>query len=79
VGEEIPISGRIVAIVDVYDALTHERPYKHAWSHEDAMIEIKNQSGRSFDPAVVAAFVELLEQNLVLPNQVQLEFEPDNL
>jgi putative two-component system response regulator len=76
-GEEIPISGRIVAIVDVYDALTHERPYKHAWSHEDAMIEIKNQSGKGFDPKVVAAFVELLEQNVILPNQVQLEYEPE--
>ena len=76
-GEAIPISGRIVAIVDVYDALTHERPYKHAWSHEDAMLEIKRQSGTGFDPEVVAAFVQLIEQNLRLPNQVQLEYEPE--
>jgi putative two-component system response regulator len=78
VGKEIPIAGRIVAIVDVYDALTHQRPYKQAWSHEDAMIEIKQQSGKSFDPGVVEAFVQLLEQNLILPNQVQLDYEPDN-
>jgi putative two-component system response regulator len=75
-GENIPISGRIVAIVDVYDALTHERPYKHAWSHEEAMLEIKRQSGTGFDPNVVNAFVQLLEQNQVLPAQLQLEYEP---
>ena len=76
VGENIPISGRIVAIVDVYDALTHERPYKHAWSHEEAMLEIKRQSGTGFDPNVVNVFVQLLEQNQVLPAQPHLEYEP---
>jgi putative two-component system response regulator len=77
-GEEIPISGRIVAIVDVYDALTHERPYKRAWSHEEAMTEIKRQSGTGFDPKVVNAFVQLIEQNLRLPSQVFLEYEPES-
>jgi putative two-component system response regulator len=76
-GEEIPICGRIVAIVDVYDALTHERPYKHAWSHEEAMTEIKKQSGTGFDPKVVNAFVQLLEQKPMLPNQAHLEYEPE--
>ncbi len=76
-GKDIPISGRIVAIVDVYDALTHERPYKHAWSHEEAMLEIKRQAGTGFDPEVVNAFVQLLEQNPILPSQVRLEYEPE--
>jgi putative two-component system response regulator len=58
-GEEIPIEGRIVAIVDVFDALTHERPYKKAWPVEAAIAEIKSQSGRQFDPAVVKAFLTL--------------------
>lgn len=61
-GEEIPISGRIVAVADVLDALTHERPYKRAWSVGEALAEIKRQSGRQFDPVVVeaclAVFVE---------------------
>ncbi len=75
-GEEIPISGRIVAVVDVYDALTHERPYKHAWSHEEAILEIRQQSGTGFDPNVVKVFLELFERNPILPAQNHLEYEP---
>ncbi len=55
VGDSIPISGRIVAVADVLDALTHERPYKRAWSVAEALAEIKRQSGRQFDPTVVEA------------------------
>ncbi|BCM90975.1 putative cyclic di-GMP phosphodiesterase [Abditibacteriota bacterium] len=58
-GEEIPLEGRIVALVDVFDALSHERPYKKAWSHREVVSEIKAQSGRHFDPAVVEAFLHL--------------------
>ncbi len=54
-GESIPLSGRIVAVADVLDALTHERPYKRAWSVAEALAEIKRQSGRQFDPKVVEA------------------------
>ncbi|HKP51370.1 MAG TPA: HD domain-containing phosphohydrolase [Chloroflexia bacterium] len=59
-GEEIPIEGRIVAVVDVFDALTHERPYKHAWTLEEALEEIKRQSGQHFDPRVVEAFLSVV-------------------
>jgi putative two-component system response regulator len=55
-GEEIPIAGRIVAVADVFDALTHERPYKQAWAVEKAVGEILGQGGRQFDPCVVDAF-----------------------
>ena len=58
-GEEIPLAGRIVAVADVFDALTHERPYKEAWSISDAVAEIVSQSGRQFDPAIVEAFTRL--------------------
>ncbi len=58
-GEEIPMAGRIVAVADVFDALTHERPYKAAWSIEDAVREIVNQRGKQFDPAVVDCFLTL--------------------
>ena len=58
-GENIPIEGRLVAIADVFDALTHERPYKKAWPVEEAQAEIESQSGRQFDPRAVAAFVQI--------------------
>jgi putative two-component system response regulator len=65
-GEAIPLVGRIVAVVDVFDALTHSRPYKPAWTVEDAVAELERQSGRQFDPRVVDAFVELLIETRVL-------------
>ena len=58
-GEEIPIEGRIVAVADVFDALTHERPYKKAWPVEQALAEIQKQSGCQFDPSVVEAFMQV--------------------
>jgi putative two-component system response regulator len=58
-GESIPITGRIVAVVDVFDALTHERPYKRAWPVERALAEIRTSSGEHFDPRVVEAFTAL--------------------
>ncbi len=64
-GEAIPIEGRILAIVDVFDALTHARPYKSAWPVEKAVAEIVSQSGRQFDPRVVEAFLTLPHEDLV--------------
>jgi putative two-component system response regulator len=61
-GEHIPISGRIVTVTDVFDALTHDRPYKHAWPVERDLAEITTQRGRQFDPDVVDAFLGLLER-----------------
>lgn len=58
-GEEIPLVGRIVSVADVFDALTHERPYKGAWPVEEALAEIERQSGRQFDPRVAEAFLSL--------------------
>jgi putative two-component system response regulator len=58
-GEEIPIEGRILAVVDVFDALTNERPYKKAWPVEEALAEIERSAGTHFDPQVVAAFLLL--------------------
>ena len=55
-GEQIPLIGRVVALVDVFDALVHERPYKDAWSIERALEEIASERGRQFDPKVVDAF-----------------------
>lgn len=58
-GANIPLEARIVSVCDVYDALTSDRPYKKAWTHEDALQEIHSQSGKMFDPAVVEAFLRL--------------------
>jgi len=65
-GEGIPIAGRIVAVADTFDALTHERPYKAAWSVDEALAEIERQSGRQFDPAVVAQLRQNLPQILAI-------------
>lgn len=56
-GDAIPIAGRIVAVADVFDALTHSRPYKDAWSADAAIAEMTSQSGRHFDPDVLDAFL----------------------
>lgn len=61
-GEAIPLTARIFSVCDVYDALTSSRPYKLAWSHEDAMSEIVLQTGAQFDPRVVAAFLSLFAE-----------------
>lgn len=58
-GEEIPLVARIMSIVDVYDALTSERPYKKPYSHEKSMALIVEKSGINFDPDLVAEFVNM--------------------
>jgi response regulator RpfG family c-di-GMP phosphodiesterase len=61
-GEDINLYGRIVAIVDVFDALTSERPYKKAWSFEDALELLQKESGEHFDPKIVDLFVENIDE-----------------
>jgi PAS domain S-box-containing protein len=61
-GEAIPIAGRIVAVADVFDALTHARPYKQPWSLGDTLVELDRQRGRQFDPEVIDAFFTLLRE-----------------
>jgi len=55
----------LVAVADVFDALTHARPYKEAWPVEQAVAEIEKQSGRQFDPRVVEAFLNLPHKELI--------------
>jgi response regulator RpfG family c-di-GMP phosphodiesterase len=56
-GEDINIYGRITAIADVFDALTSTRPYKKAWSFDDAIEFLKKESGLHFDPKLVDIFI----------------------
>ena len=60
-GEETPIEGRILAVVDVFDALTTTRPYKEAWTTAQTLAEIESQAGHQFDPTVVRAFSQLMQ------------------
>lgn len=64
-GEDIPIAGRAVAVADVFDALTHNRPYKPEWSPDHALAEIRRQSRVQFDPRVVDAFTWLCRDGLI--------------
>jgi putative two-component system response regulator len=58
-GENIPLSARIVALVDVYDALTSKRAYKESLPHEQAIEIIKKEKNKHFDPEVTDVFIEL--------------------
>lgn len=77
-GDEIPLCGRIVALADVYDALTSKRVYKDAFSHEKARSIIVSESGSHFDPAVVEAFLLLEDQfqQMALAHADQTESDP---
>jgi putative two-component system response regulator len=69
-GESIPITGRITTVVDVFDALTHARPYKDAWPLDEAVAEIRRQRGIQFDPDIVDAFLRVNDRlaTVVLAN-----------
>jgi putative nucleotidyltransferase with HDIG domain len=61
-GEWIPKAARLFAVIDVYDALTSDRPYRPAMSHQEAILILRKDSGTHFDPAMVIAFEELIEE-----------------
>jgi response regulator RpfG family c-di-GMP phosphodiesterase len=71
-GEDIPLAGRITALADVWDTLTHERPYKPAWNEERALAEIMSEAGKHFDPRLVEAFATIDWQglNLILASEL---------
>jgi putative two-component system response regulator len=61
-GDQIPLAARIFAVVDVYDALTSDRPYRKAWSREKAIEYILEEKGKFFDPRVVDVFMSLRQE-----------------
>jgi len=62
-GEEIPLLSRIIAIVDAYDAMTEDRSYRKAMAMENAIHEIKKNSGTQFDPEIVKIFVGIISEH----------------
>ncbi|AWK90142.1 HD-GYP domain-containing protein [Azospirillum thermophilum] len=73
-GEDIPLEGRIVMVADVFDALTSRRPYKEAWSNEEATAFLREHAGRKFDPACVEAL--LADPQAILDIQRQFHDAP---
>jgi len=69
-GEEIPLIARVVSVADIYDALVSERPYKKAWSNEDACRYIEQSAGTQLDPRCVQAFFDRIEAI----QQIQAEY-----
>jgi putative two-component system response regulator len=67
-GADIPLAGRLMALADVYDAITSSRVYKRAFSHQEAKRYILNESGRLFDPEVVNAFIATEEEFMHIAN-----------
>ena len=68
-GNDIPVEARIIAIADVFDALTSERPYKKEWPVEDAVALLRRESGKHFDPELVELFIARLPEVLVIKQQ----------
>lgn len=63
-GVEIPLGARILTVVDAYDAMTTNRVYRQALNHREAIVELKSQSGKHFDPKVVEIFLEIINPKI---------------
>ena len=74
-GEGISIEGRVVAVADVFDALTSERPYKKAWEVEEALDFMKEQKGKHFQPELIDAFLDIIPEAIKVRNQFADTFE----
>ncbi len=74
-GTEIPLSGRIVAIADVFDALTSERPYKKAWTEERAISLLEEEAGKHFDPELVPIFIACIPKVREIQQKFTDQFE----
>jgi HD-GYP domain-containing protein (c-di-GMP phosphodiesterase class II) len=77
-GEEIPLAARIFSIIDVWDALSSDRPYRPAWPREKVMEYIRSESGKHFDPAVVDVFMGILEEEDLTTEKVCEEASADS-
>ncbi|MFY0542523.1 HD domain-containing phosphohydrolase [Brevibacillus sp. H7] len=76
--EEIPLSARIFAVCDTYDAITSDRPYRKGRAHEEAVAEIAAQSGKQFDPSVVEAFLRIPSEEWIGTGRRATDYHEDN-
>ncbi len=74
-GDAISLEGRVVAVADVFDALTSERPYKKAWEIDDALKFMQEQKGRHFQPELIDAFLEIIPDAIKVRDQFADKFE----
>jgi response regulator RpfG family c-di-GMP phosphodiesterase len=74
-GDEIPFQARIFTVVDVWDALTSDRPYRKAWPREDALDYIKTKAGEEFDPRIVEEFMELINSDEIATQPIDVVAE----
>ncbi len=75
-GTEIPLAARIFAVVDVWDALQVERPYRLAWNAEQIRVYLRSQAGKHFDPEIVDTFLHLLDTDQAAPDAHTLQAVP---
>ena len=75
IGEEIPVEAKIVAVADVFDALTSVRPYKEAWSNERAFLFLQSMAGTKFDSDCVAALINMRDE----VEAIQMRFKEDHI
>lgn len=78
-GAAIPVSGRLMALADVYDALISRRVYKEPIPHAQSVAMIAAEAGKQFDPAVVAAFLQLQDRFLEIANTYRDEFAEESV
>jgi len=78
-GDKIPLEARIFSVVDAYDAMTSERPYRPAMSHVDALAEVRANSDSQFDPDVVTAFSRLMDSRPELQHRAAVRIEPGHV
>jgi HD-GYP domain-containing protein (c-di-GMP phosphodiesterase class II) len=64
-GDQIPLASRILSVIDTFDVITHDRPYKEAFSEREALNEIRKCSGSQFDPQIADAFISFFEQSVL--------------
>ncbi len=77
-GENIPLAARIFSVVDVWDAVVFDRPYREAWTKKDAYEYIKEQSGSHFDPRIVEIFLEIIKEDLTETGDAAIEMNKNS-
>jgi HD-GYP domain-containing protein (c-di-GMP phosphodiesterase class II) len=78
-GEKIPLAARIFAVVDVYDSLTSSRPYRPAWTAQEALDHIREQSNRLFDPVIASTFLDMMTRLAPPERKDRIDTGPESI